>query len=673
MLKRHALSAVTLPPKPACLLELLCDSRQEVLTTSRIIEELWDGNLAVAEQGIRQAVLRLRREIPDGDTDQPAVINIPRKGYKLRDKVEVSSVKTPKRSLYRNWAVAISMVTLACLIAMIWVLSDNEPSSALLPVVPVTLASGFEESPSVSADGQVLLYSAGSSDDFDIYQKNGLDEDAVDHLILEKPGHQGGMVWSPDGSRFAFLSATEDRRSDDVYVYDRATGIETFIGKQFAPKFSRSPYGLAWAPVGNVIAFTSKTDSETGFAIFLHDLDSQQSLQLTEPDYIDMHPAFSPDGKTLSYLRIFNPELSSLYSIDIESGEERALADDNLKIYGHVWLDQTTILASVWEQGFFYPYIFDVNSLERQRVSIAGNFKFPSSSQQDVLYVRSLIERQINVYQFDSGALIPEQPIVGIGNQRAPVVNSATGRIVFVSDRSGQNALWTLDHHQAKSRYLPVGKSGPDFVSISESGSLLIFRYKNLESNETELAVFDLYQQSLRTLPIQNPLEGIFAGDDRYVVYMVFQEDIRQLWLFDLSNDTQQLIAENVWAPLGADQSSNTLYYAKEGQLFAHNLDAGESTGIHSILPSINGLSTIANGRLYLFRRAGEYAQLIEHDLQTSEERVLGQLDTGLVDHQSFFTVNPETSRLFITVVGKNESDIYRMSRADLLAASQVR
>lgn len=670
VLKRHGQAPVKLPPKPARLLELLCNSAEELLPSYQIIEEIWDGNIAVGEQGIRQAVLRLRREIPDGDTDQPAVINVPRKGYKLRDTVNRSSLKTPKRSLSRNFAVAMSIVAAGILTAFLWVLQNDEPAVSLVPAVPVTLASGFEESPKLMPGDGSLIYSADHSGDFEIYQKNLLEADAADHLILQKPGNQGGMAWSPDGTRFAFLSTTEDTRSDDVYVYDRTTGQETFIAKQFAPKFSRSPYGLAWSPVEDVIAYTSMTGSGTGFAIFLHDLDRQESVQLTQPDYIDMHPAFSPDGKTVSFLRISNPELSMLFSIDIERGEERSVFEDNLKIYGHLWLDPSRILASVWEQGFFYPYVFDVDRKVRTRVPLAGNFKFPSASSQDIFYVRSLIERQINVYRLDSGRLVAEDTIAGIGNQRAPVVNPATGRIVFVSDRSGQNELWMRDRYDAESVHLPVGIPGPDFVSISESGSLLVFRYKNEQTSQTELALFDLDQQTVHTLPVQNPLEGLFVGDDRYLAYMVFEQGSRQLWLLDLETDHQRLIAQDVWAPLGADQSSNTLYFSKQGEVIAYNLEDDTQRTL-AIEASMNGHVAIADGHMYLFRRSGNDARLIQHDLDTAEERVLGQVSADLIDHLSFMAVNPQTQRVYVTVIGKNESDIYKMARKDVRTASR--
>lgn len=670
VLKRHGQPSVTLPPKPARLLELLCNSAEGLLPSYQIIEDIWDGNIAVGEQGIRQAVLRLRREIPAGDTDQPAVINIPRKGYKLRDTVKKSHARTPKRSISRNWAVAMSVVAIALSAAFVVLLPNDRPSESLLPVMPVTLASGFEESPQATPDNHYLLYSADHFGDFGVFQKNLLDADAEDRLILRKPGNQGGMVWSPDGSRFAFLSTTEDPRSDDVYVYDMATGVETFIGKQFAPKFSRTPYGLAWSPVDNAIAYTSMNENETGFAIFLHDLDSGQNAQLTEPDYIDMHPSFSPDGRVLSFLRISNPELSKPFLIDIESGEERALSDEDLKIYGHVWLDQTCVLYSVWEQGFFYPYVVNIRSNQRRRISLAGNFKFPAISEHHIFYVRSLIERQINVFQFDSGELIPQDSIVGIGNQRAPVVNPATGRIVFVSDRSGQNELWMREHLNAASFRLPVDKLNPDFASLSESGSKILFRHKNSQTNETELAIFDLDQQWVRELPIQNPLSGLFAGDDRYIAYVVFNDESRQLWLFDLHSNDQRPIADNVWAPVGADQSSNTLYFTSEGRLIAHKLDTSEQTTL-SLQPSMNGHYAIADGRMYLFRKAGEQALLIENDLQTANEQVLGQIDAALIDHLSFFAVNPQTRRVFVTVIGKNESDIYRIAREDLLAAAR--
>lgn len=672
LLTRAESESIKLPHKAAQLLELLCENQGELLPSYQIIEEIWDGNLTVGEQGLRQIIWRLRKEIPDGDLEEPAVINIPRKGYQLRDQISASEISLPKRVRSKYMVAAwfgIAVIFLALLATYISnitaYISRTKGSDSNLEVKLVTTHTGHEESAAVSPDNRQLIYTSNEAGDFDIYLRDLQQPADEDTLLLEQPLNQGAMTWSPDGSKFAYLSTTENKDVDDVYIYDLTSRSKTQVAKQYVPTFSKAPYGLAWSPVDDVIAYTSITEGQTKSAIFLYDYETQESRQLLDPEYIDFHPAWSPDGKTLSFHRLINPELVGLFSVDINSGEVTDITQENVKVYGHVWLDNQYILYSGYDNGFFYPYVVDTASLEKAKLHIPGNFKFPSTSAEDIYYVRSSLERQIQLHRHSTNGLILEAIIDSAGSQTAPIVHSPSGRLIFTSNRTGSRELWYQADPDSEVKQITQENSVADFPSFSSSGRYVSYRRLNNESQELELAVYDLDQDMPVDIPVIHSFISMFAGSDRYLVYLLINDEERELWVYDLQDQSNTKLTNGVWAPIGANLPNNEIYFFKGGKVHSYNFDSKQGKEL-SHQPRIRPPFTIDAGKLYYFQTRETDAELFEYDLVSGEERPLFTLSTALFSKLSEFAYNPLTGQIYLNTISKNESDIYKLSRAQL-------
>jgi hypothetical protein len=75
--------------------------------------------------------------------------------------------------------------------------------------------------------------------------------------------------------------------------------------------------------------------------LFLFSLDTQRRTQLTAPhkNFLgDKLPAFSPDGKSLAFARVEANHSADIYLLNIASGEEKRLTQDNASIAGLDWL-----------------------------------------------------------------------------------------------------------------------------------------------------------------------------------------------------------------------------------------------------------------------------------------------------------------------------------------------
>ncbi|MGH9035658.1 MAG: TolB family protein, partial [Acidimicrobiia bacterium] len=145
-----------------------------------------------------------------------------------------------------------------------------------------------------------IAFTSDRTGDFEIYSMNA-DGSGVTRLT-DAPGEDREPVWSPDGTRIAFVSygaAVKGSSSDIMLMNADGTGLTnltSFTG------FDDEP---AWSPDGTKIAWrTNRANSDA--EVFVMNADGTNPVQLTHHSGVDDEPAWSPDGSRLA-IRRCNP------------------------------------------------------------------------------------------------------------------------------------------------------------------------------------------------------------------------------------------------------------------------------------------------------------------------------------------------------------------------------
>ncbi|MFA6126817.1 MAG: PDZ domain-containing protein [Bacteroidales bacterium] len=176
-------------------------------------------------------------------------------------------------------------------------------------VINLTRSSGaFDRDPAWSPDGKTIAYWSDRDGEYEIWLQPVTDKEQLKKLTKRGKGYGYTLHWSPDSKKIAFIDET-----NNVYVTDAESGKTETIGNTlYTVGHGGAPgYTISWSPDSKWITFTQSLNNNNN-AIFLYEMESGKSRQVTSGFYNDSDPVFTTDGKYLVYLT--NRNMSAEYS-----------------------------------------------------------------------------------------------------------------------------------------------------------------------------------------------------------------------------------------------------------------------------------------------------------------------------------------------------------------------
>jgi Tol biopolymer transport system component len=165
----------------------------------------------------------------------------------------------------------------------VWAEHDVKPQ-------PISVKSNLYESPRFSPDGKQLALTVRLPDvDIWIYD---FDRGALRRITFA-PGEDELPVWSPDGKRIAFAS---NGRQQAFVVPADGSGQEEPLMRNDTHFHLQS-----WSPDGKLIAFERLGTSSQWEIWMLPMKGDRKPYPYLQGQFLEAHPAFSPDGKWLAY------------------------------------------------------------------------------------------------------------------------------------------------------------------------------------------------------------------------------------------------------------------------------------------------------------------------------------------------------------------------------------
>ena len=172
-------------------------------------------------------------------------------------------------------------------------------------------------SPVWSPDGSRIAYVSDRDESLDIWV---MDQDGSNSLNLSRHEAQDRMpAWSPDGNWIAFASV-RDALYWEIYVI-RPDGSEL---RRLTWWEDASDWEPAWSPDSTRLAFSSKRDGN--WEIYIMDLAGENLVRLTEHAADDTRPAWSPDGGRIAF-ESTREGYTDIYLVPVVGGIPQNLTD----------------------------------------------------------------------------------------------------------------------------------------------------------------------------------------------------------------------------------------------------------------------------------------------------------------------------------------------------------
>lgn len=170
-------------------------------------------------------------------------------------------------------------------------------------------------SPAWSPDGQYIAYQGVTNPDanWDIYLYDlAKDEHA---LIYSGFGRDGNPTWSPDGQFLAF-EITSNGGQGDIYQYD----METDSLNQLTDHFSTEMFPT-WSPDGERLLLISKQDTGN-WGVWQLNIVTGEMAQVTDHPGDEYEAAWSPDGAWIVFMSDRSADkVRQIYLMNLTSGE----------------------------------------------------------------------------------------------------------------------------------------------------------------------------------------------------------------------------------------------------------------------------------------------------------------------------------------------------------------
>ena len=334
---------------------------------------------------------------------------IPKSGYRLvatvREGGQPTSTAEPDQALpswWRGGAVVVA-ISLAILFTQ---RSALYPDPKAFQSRIVTSYPGSERSPSLSPDGRQVAFTwtGEAGDNHDVYLRFVDDGPAL--RITEHPGNDFRPTWSPDGTQIAFV------RWDTTCSLQMVSALGG-QSREMSPCGNTIYPDPSWSPDGSSIAMNGREGDDGPFAIYLISPHTLERRQITSPPngiWGDHDPSYSPNGDFLAFTRSASEGMQDLYLVDLQSGSEKALTAESRNIWGHTWIDNSTIVFSSNRTGRPSLWRLDIDEPRPEWLGVAADeAKFPTASRDRMVFVQT--DADVNIWRIPIDAVDQAVPI----------------------------------------------------------------------------------------------------------------------------------------------------------------------------------------------------------------------------------------------------------------------
>lgn len=505
-----------LPSRHSRCLKVLLDAAGSTVPHETLLQDVWGTTFKDAST-VSAVISELRKLIGCGQDGRRIIVSVPKRGYRLTGlpfekivvathgaetrsivtdpahpavsqsdaadpsvkasalplQASVSEPKAPPRNQGRYWLwLGLTLLVLVALLAGYrWFRSFALPQLGEQRVL--TFEPGVETDFDVSQDGNMLAYVSPHQN-----KQLGFLKNLATGSIEKLPGDfVTSPTFSPD-QRFLVMRMHDSGRCQLVRVRLNKAPLKAETIADCGVHYNWST--LAFSQDQQTLFFSRRNQKHGPAQLVRLELQSGYQRNLTSPpangagDYAFV---LSPDGTQLVFIRDRGWQQSSIWQLDLQSGETRQLYQSDVMLHRLSWLDAQHLLLS---DEVNTAYSLSLTDLKLTPVLTENSHLHQVIARNNQLYFARGRLFVTTIWQLDLASGELTAVTEGQYQDRSPTV-AANGQLYFLSDRSANRTIWRQHHNQLQAVFSPPNCTNITNLRATVQGDLLFLCNKQLQ------------------------------------------------------------------------------------------------------------------------------------------------------------------------------------------------
>lgn len=692
---------ILLPPKEFDLLLLLVKNQGQIMLREALIKALWP-NTVVEEANLNVHISALRKMLAEGQSDPHYIETLPRLGYRfiapvithtvknaeppqltettpslpeMASKEAIKAQKTPYRWAQLSlplWLIVIGVFGFGG----IWIFKEKfwstpkAVSDATTNIIPLTSYPGQEMQSAFSPDGNQIafVWRGDKENNSNIYVR--LVEGGNRVQITQNSGDNVNPVWSPDGRTLAFYRST--LAGDAIFLTTALGGTERKLLNVWANRFSFGIHTwLHWSPDGKWLVVSDKEEAAEPFSLFLVNAETGEKQRLTtSPNSTigDCSPTFSPDGKTIAFVRVVSAVVGEVQLIPVQGGTPKQITFDGAGASNLTWTKNgQEIVFSSRYGGKSRLYKIGVEGGTAEWLVASGNnAQYPSysSSGNRLAWTQNSDNSDIYRVSLNDGKMVgvPFALATSTAMETSPRYAPDGKRIAFVSNRSGSDEIWISDSEGENPIRLttfrgPLGGS----PAWSPDGKTLAFDARPDGNADIFIVSCEGGQPHRLTTDAAEDVVPGWSGDGRWIYFSSNRSGSLQVW--KTSIDGKQTIQVTKDGGFDPYESGQWLYFTKDrgsAAIWRMPVSNGEANLVVDFQQkNYSRMWTITDDGIYFVSTDAHGRTLINHfGFEMKTVKPVAQVNELLRKGVSGLSISVDKKSLLLPLITQRSSDI---------------
>ncbi len=624
---------------------------------------------------LRKIIVRCLRKDPDRRSRSMPDVRLALQDLKEESESGALTPAARPRRRHRTALLVCASALVLAAVAGVWFgLDRNRIPEKEYRVVPLTSHPGEEVQPAISADGTHVAYV--QRDDHE-----GLGGLFVQHIasgarlrLTNSPIEEFSPAWAPDSRAIAFLRSLSGEKTG-IFLVSPLGGGEQRLAETLAPNraYPELPYPLlAWSADSRWLVFSNRKAVTDGWALHVLSVETREERVLTSPPadcHGDFSPALSPDGRTLSFVRLERRRESTFYLLRLgenltPEGEPRRLTSVALSVRASAWTPDGSAIVFNTNQRLGGAGLY--------RVLVSGTAEPQPVSGFDARMAQFTVSHRSRRLVFESRTIdanlwraslpapggragTPEKIASSSQAEYSPSFSPDGRKIAFSSDRSGVFEIYTAGSDgSGVTRITNLRGSGAGSPRWSPDGRSIVFLSGQ---GETDLFLVDPngdHPRRVAALP-GSEVVPTWSRDGQMIYFGSNRNGRFEVWRIAAAGGEAVQVTRNGGHAAYESPDRKFLYIARARgvtSLWRMSIDGGEEVEVADGIWAW-GVAVAPEG-LYLLRRLQKNCPLEfrrHSDGQTSPVLDLGYPTLGL-------DLSPDGRTLVYSTADDRSSDL---------------